>query len=73
MQCVECKKEIEENAGTNENPLCQSCYDRMKHEHASDTTLQSNKKKPKWLIPAAISFLILAAGLGGAGTGLILQ
>lgn len=63
MQCVECKKEIEENAGTNENPLCQSCYDGMKHEHASDTTLQSNKKKLEWLIPVAIPFLILVARL----------
>lgn len=65
MQCVECKKEIEENAGTNENPLCQSCYDKMKQEHASDSTPQSNKKKPKWIIPVAVSFIILAAGLGG--------
>jgi hypothetical protein len=65
MQCVECKKETKENAGTSENPLCQSCYDRMKGEHASDSTPKSNNKKPKWLIPVAVSFVILAAGLAG--------
>jgi hypothetical protein len=65
MQCIECKKEIQENAGTSENPLCQPCYDKVKREHASDSTPQTKKKKAKWLIPVAVSIIILAAALGG--------
>lgn len=65
MQCIECKKEIKENAGTSENPLCQSCCDRLKCENSSSSKPPTQKRKPKWLIPVAVSFVILAAGLGG--------
>lgn len=38
MKCIECNKEIneEKNAGTDVNPLCQPCYNRMAKEHGFD-------------------------------------
>jgi DNA-directed RNA polymerase subunit RPC12/RpoP len=41
MKCVECKKEIDENVGTTENPLCKSCYNRMNQEYSRE---QATKK-----------------------------
>jgi len=35
-KCVECGTNSIENAGTVENPLCRSCYNRMLNEHADD-------------------------------------
>jgi hypothetical protein len=34
MNCVECGALITNNSGTNENPLCGTCYNRMLKEYA---------------------------------------
>jgi hypothetical protein len=40
---MECKKEIVKNVGTEENPLCEECYDKMKFEYGNeDQALDKN-------------------------------
>ena len=36
VKCVECNELITENRGTDENPLCKSCYQRMAHEYGDN-------------------------------------
>jgi hypothetical protein len=42
MNCVECHSEVEKNAGTEENPLCEGCYNKMRAEYSDD---QANSKE----------------------------
>jgi hypothetical protein len=34
MQCVQCKREVDFNRGTEENPLCPACFRMMEKEYA---------------------------------------
>jgi hypothetical protein len=63
MKCAECGNEVRENAGTSENPLCRSCYDRMKQDHAADNTPTRDRRKFTWVVPAVVVLLIFSGGL----------
>lgn len=74
MNCVECGKEVEENCGTEQNPLCKPCYDRMKKDYDTKEeeanaspqiekdVSKANKKKNSNLIGAVLVILILIGG-----------
>lgn len=65
MKCVQCNNEVQNNAGTDDNPLCASCYDRMKLEHPADSKLKNKSQNPKWVLPIVIALLLITSGFVG--------
>ena len=57
MQCMSCRKEISDNLGTVENPICTKCYNRMVNERAIPESLAS---RPKPSSPLKILGIIVA-------------
>jgi hypothetical protein len=48
VKCVECRKEIEKNLGSEKNPLCEECFKKMEAEYSiSGPTPQ---KDDKWSV-----------------------
>lgn len=60
MVCRECNGEVSENAGTEDNPLCESCYNRMREEYSTISNAPKTKRS-KWPFGAILLFLLLAS------------
>jgi hypothetical protein len=47
MKCIECGTDIQQNAGTEKNPLCQPCFERIAAQHsASQSTREQRSPSP---------------------------
>jgi hypothetical protein len=60
MNCVECKKEFVKNVGTEENPLCEDCYDKMKIEYGNENQAHD---KNRHTIKPGINMMMLGGFL----------
>jgi len=44
MKCVECGNETDLNSGTQENPLCPSCYNKMSIQYSNQNKIVDDNK-----------------------------